>query len=199
MRRPTSFLRVAWLIGWVWLLLVGCGPEKTDPGTVDGQSLPDLRTLWRDDPLQSERAFLEVKPAAEKSGDKAYQAELLTHLARAQAVQGRILDAHRSLDQAAELITLSMVGPKLRYLLERGRVFTSVDQADMAKPLFVEAYELAVKNGQDMAAIDAAQMMGLIEKGPAIAQWYEKALTLAEQSSDPAAEAWQGSLYHNLG
>ena len=88
---------------------------------------------------------------------------------------------------------------RVRYLLERGRVFNSSRQPERARPLFLGAWELARRIGRDDYAVDAAHMLGIIEP-PAEAQaWNERAYALAESSPQPGARRWRASLANNLG
>jgi tetratricopeptide (TPR) repeat protein len=96
------------------------------------------------------------------------------------------------MDEAPEVV-------KIRYLLERGRAYNSSGQAEKAHPLFVEAWEIAESSRHDFYAVDAAHMMGIIEEPEKALEWNEKALELAESSTDPKARKWLGSLYNNIG
>ncbi|HLN61606.1 MAG TPA: tetratricopeptide repeat protein [Symbiobacteriaceae bacterium] len=88
--------------------------------------------------------------------------------------------------------------PRLRYLLERGRVFRSSGQPALAIPLFLEAWSLGQQSGEDDLATEAAHMLGITEPDPARQmEWNMRALDLAERS--PKARRWCGSLYNNIG
>lgn len=125
--------------------------------------------------------------------------ELLTQIARAQGLQRNFAAAHQTLDEAQKLLNDQTLRAKIRYLLERGRVYNSAGQADQARPLFLQAWEQAVNAGEDFYAVDAAHMLGIIEPPEEQLRWNEKALTLAEQSDEPRAQQWLGSLYNNIG
>ena len=88
---------------------------------------------------------------------------------------------------------------RIRYLLERGRVFHSYKRVEEARPLFLEAWEVARRAGQDGYALDAAHMLGIIEPPEEALRWNEKALTLARSSEQPEARRWLGSLLNNMG
>ena len=165
------------------------------------QSLPVIDTLWDyDNPQATEIVFRELLPAAEKSGDKPYYAELLTQLARTLSLQRKFDDAHKLLDDARQLI----VGPvmpvaEIRYLLERGRTFNSSNEKAQAIALFKEAYEKALQSNEEFYAIDAAHMLGVAEKPQEQLYWNIKAMDLAEKSVDARARKWLGPLYNNIG
>jgi tetratricopeptide (TPR) repeat protein len=178
-----------------WLLIA---PEGSM--AVDRSTLPDFDTLWNfDAPDSTEAVFRGILPAAEKSGDRDYLAQLLTQIARTEGLQMRFDAAAKTLDQAEALITKDMKVARVRLLLERGRVFNSSKQRDKARPLFESAWDLARAAGADGYAVDAAHMLGIVEPGDSSIAWNRKAIAYAEQSSDPKARKWLGSLYNNLG
>ena len=89
---------------------------------------------------------------------------------------------------------------KVRYLLERGRVFNSSRQADKAKPFFEQALDLAKKLGEDFYAVDAAHMLAIIADDPASSLSLNLiAIQMAESSLEERARNWLGSLYNNTG
>jgi tetratricopeptide (TPR) repeat protein len=166
----------------------------------DTQSLPDFNELWNyDDPADTERKFRELLPAAEKSGNPGYRLELLTQIARTQGLQRKFKDAHDTLDKVEKALTSDLKRARVRYLLERGRVFNSSKQPDKARPFFLEAWELGKGAGEDNFAIDAAHMMGIIEPLRGSLEWNLKALRMAEETRDTRAARWKGSLYNNIG
>lgn len=103
--------------------------------------MTDFDTLWNyDDPAATEAAFRQVLPHVSASGDAHAHAELLTQIARAKA-----------------LISDDMTRPRICHLLESGRVLNSSSQRDKSKPLFQQAYDLALANDLvdvKVAAID---------------------------------------------
>jgi hypothetical protein len=127
--------------------------------------LPDFDQWWDyDEPAETERKFHALLDRAKASGDASYHAQLLTQIARAQGLQ-------RSFDQAHR--TLALLGGRahIRYLLERGRVFNSSKHAEQARPLFVEAWELARIAGEDSCAVDAAHMIAITETPEEQMRW----------------------------
>ena len=88
---------------------------------------------------------------------------------------------------------------RVRYLLERGRAFNSSGQPEKARPLFLEAWDLARTAGKEALAVDAAHMMAIVEPTDKQLEWNLKALDMAEQSAEPRARRWKGSLYNNIG
>ena len=53
--------------------------------------------------------------------------------------------------------------------------------------------------GEDFYAVDAAHMLGIATTGEESLRWNEEAIRLAENSSDPRARKWAGSLLNNTG
>ncbi|MFH1312658.1 MAG: tetratricopeptide repeat protein [Candidatus Eisenbacteria bacterium] len=88
---------------------------------------------------------------------------------------------------------------KMRYLLERGRVYNSSKDTGAAKPLFLEAWEAGLAAGEDDHALDAAHMMAIVEPPEQQLVWAEKAMALAEETTDEHAGRWLGPPYNNTG
>lgn len=180
------------------LLIAGCSTESETKKEV--KPLTDFDALWDyNDPARTEVKFRELLPGAKESSDKSYYAQLLTQIARTEGLQRKFEDAHQTLDTVEVLLTDELIVAKIRYLLERGRVYNSSNQPDKSKPLFLEAWELGVAKGEDFYAIDAAHMLGIVEPPEKQLEWAGKAMELAEKSTDQRARNWLGSLYNNTG
>lgn len=162
--------------------------------------LPAFDPLWDyDDPAATERLFRGLLPTARAGADPGYTAELLTQIARAQGLQRAFAAAHRTLDEAERLIPDGRPRPRIRGLLERGRVFNSAGAPGDARPLFQAAFALARDAGEDGLAVDAAHMLAIVAPPAEQMAWNLRALALAEQSAQPAARKWRASLYNNIG
>lgn len=99
--------------------------------------LPDFSTLWNySQPRETEARFRELLPAARASGDRDYYLQLLTQIARAQCLQKQYDQAHATLDHVREELTDDLKTVKVRYLLERGRVFNDSDHYEKSKAAF---------------------------------------------------------------
>ena len=171
-------------------------------GSAPKNKLPDFDSLWDyDHPGATERKFRELLPAALDSRDFPYLTQLLTQIARAEGLQRKFQEAHKTLDRVEKALLKAEADDqtRVRYLLERGRVFNSSGKPDEARPLFIQALDLAVKSKDDFNAVDAAHMMAIVEQTEKQLQWNLKALDLAENSADEKARKWRGSLYNNLG
>jgi len=150
-------------------------------------------------PEKTEHAFRELLPHAKESSDLAYYAELLTQIGRTLGLQRKFDDAHKTLDEALPLLDEAHPRARVRYMLERGRVFNSAGEKDKAKPLFIDAWNIARNANEDVFAVDAAHMIAIIETSDEALKWSETAVAFAEQSPNIAAKNWLGSLYNNIG
>jgi tetratricopeptide (TPR) repeat protein len=164
------------------------------------EPLPDFDSLWDyDRPGETEQIFRALLPAARASEDRSYHVQLLTQIARCQGLQMNFEEAHRTLDRAQDMLTPDMETARIRYLLERGRVHNSSGEPQEARPLFIEAWEYGLETGQDYYAVDAAHMMGIVEPPEKQLEWAERAMDLAERSTDERVSHWLGPLYNNTG
>lgn len=161
---------------------------------------PDIDELWDyNEPAESEAKFRTLLPQARDPGNEAYLAELLTQIGRAQGLQGKFEEAHATLDEALGLITEKMKRARVRYLLERGRVFNSAGRPAEARPLFRQAWDLGLVSDEDYHTVDAAHMLGIVEPEDSGLVWSLKAMQLAETAGDKKAEKWLPALYNNIG
>jgi tetratricopeptide (TPR) repeat protein len=162
----------------------------------------DFDTLWDyQRPEETEAAFRALLPEAERGPDRSYHLQLLTQIARAQGLQRRFDAAHETLDVVEAQLGDAPLVARVRYLLERGRVFNSSGAADSAGPFFQQAWDLSrVAPEVAFYAVDAAHMLAIVAGSPAASiTWNEAALERAESTTDGRARRWCGSLYNNLG
>jgi tetratricopeptide (TPR) repeat protein len=164
------------------------------------EDLPDFDKLWDfADVAGTETKFRALLPRAEAAKDTDYLAQLLTQIGRTEGLQGRFDDAHRTLDRAEKLLRDDAPLPRVRLLLERGRVFRSSKQPEKAKPLFLRAWDLGRAAALDGYACDAGHMLAITETGKPAIEWSLKTIAYAEGSKDPTAKRWVGTLAFNLG
>jgi tetratricopeptide (TPR) repeat protein len=152
-----------------------------------------LDELWDfSDPASSEIRFRSALEAGRFN-----RAETLTQLARSLGLQSKFDQAHETLDQTES----SEMSPRarVRLLLERGRVHNSSGNKDAARSLFEQAWSEAVSVHEEALAVDAAHMVAITLSGGEALKWNERALEMAENSSDPLARRWRGSLHNNIG
>ena len=155
--------------------------------------------LWNfGDPAGTEAKLRELIPAAEAESPSLL-AELLTQVARAQGLQRKFDEAHATLDGVEPMLAEISARSWVRYMLERGRVFNSSGNPAEAYAPFLAAWDLAREAGEDSLAVDAAHMLGIIERPDEALKWNETAIAYAEQSSSEKAKRWLGPLYNNTG
>lgn len=165
---------------------------------MNATALPSFDSLWNfSDPEATEEAFRKVL-AEHRDAPESYRLALLTQIARTLGLQRRFEEAHEVLDDVeAELGDDDM--PRVRYLLERGRVLNSSGEPKKARQLFEEAFEVADRAGKDRLAVDALHMVAIVADGEEALEWNLKALEYAENSEQSGARKWLGSLCNNIG
>ena len=156
--------------------------------------------LWNyNKPDETEKKFREILPGIKASGDKSAYLQLLTQIARTLGLQKKFDEAHKLLDETEAQLTDEDHVSQIRYLLERGRAFNSSGKTEKAEELFLKAYELGLRTAEENLTVDAAHMMAIVKSGEQSLEWNETAMKFAENSSEPAAKKWLGSLYNNTG
>lgn len=125
--------------------------------------------------------------------------ELLTQIARAQGLQRKFDHAHQTLNQVERRLGSIPSRPRVRYLLERGRVFNTSGDPHRAQPLFEQAFDTATQLSEDFYAVDALHMLAIVSGLDQSLQWNRQAIQCAEESRDERARSWLGSLYNNMG
>lgn len=175
------------------------GEMGRSDGKIGMGKLPDFESLWDyDHPGPTEKRFREILPAAVDSLDISYLAELLTQIARAEAIQRKFQDAQKTLDRVEKALPKAEQRVSVRYLLERGRVLSLSGKTREAQPRFQEALNLALVFKMDLYAVDAAHSMAIAEPEKAL-EWNLKALEIAENSADEKARRWRVVLYNSIG
>ena len=155
----------------------------------------DIEAYWEySDPAKSEQRFHELISLATKDE----QLELQTQIARTYGLRKLFADAHAILDEVEAQFTQAGLRPRVRFLLERGRVLNSSGEKDKARPLFEAAFEQAAAGGEVGLAVDAAHMIAITLSGTDDAvKWNMRAIQMAHNSSDPKAIALLPALLNN--
>jgi len=165
---------------------------------VPENELPDFDAQWNfGNPAASEQTFRSIL-AEQMAAPLDYRLALRTQIARTLGLQRKFDEAHALLDEVERELSNGGVA-RIRYLLERGRVLNSSSRALEARPLFVQAMELARAQDQDRLAVDAAHMVAITLKGQEALEANLEALAMAEASDQEGARNWKGSLYNNIG
>jgi tetratricopeptide (TPR) repeat protein len=168
--------------------------------TANASNLENFDKLWNyNKPDETEKKFRELLNSAENSKDKSYYLELLTQIARTEGLQNKFAEANKTLDEVEKMLTDDLKTAKIRYLLERGRVYNSSGAPEKAVPYFTQAWETATSEKQDFYAIDAVHMLAIADAHDKQLDWNLKALEMIEKSDDQRAKKWAGSLYNNIG
>lgn len=159
----------------------------------------DIRSVWDwNHPEKAELAFAKLADEAKSDQDKDFYLQLLTQMARAQGLQEKFDQANATLNQVQLQLTENTLFAKIRYYLERGRVFNSSKQPEQATPLFKTAFDLAMPVSDDLA-IDAAHMMGIALSDPdEQVDWDLKALGIVSNSVDLTVKSWIVAIDYNM-
>ncbi len=155
----------------------------------------DIDALWEyHDPAASERRFREALEQAK--GDD--QLELLTQVARTHSLRGDFDQAHAQLDEVEPRLEAAGPRARVRYQLERGRTFNSSGEVERGRKLFESAWELALAEGIEGLAVDAAHMVAITHGGSELAiEWNQRGLEIARDSEDPKARALIPAMLNN--
>lgn len=180
-----------------WLLIFGLSFSLASEA--HETMLPEFDKLWDySQPAATEEKFSGLLPISEAAGDRSYQIELLTQIARAQGLQERFEEGHVTLDRAEAMLNEETKRPRARLLLERGRLFNSAGELAKAQPLFEQAWKAAEEAKAPRFAIDAVHMLAISARLPEEQiRWNLKGIEMA--AAEPAQTGWLSALYNNLG
>lgn len=159
--------------------------------------MPDIHALWDfDDPAASEARFRAAMTDA--THDAALS--LRTQIARTLGLRRLFDAAHRELDAVDAELAGAGPEPRVRTLLERGRSWRSAGEPARARPLFLQAEQLARTARLEDLHVDALHMVALVQHDPEEQMaWTRRALAAALAAKDPQARRWEASLTGNLG
>lgn len=170
--------------------------------TITVMAKEPINKLWDySNPKASEERFRERLAEEEKDNSTlAERMEIMTQIARAEGLQQKFDEAHKTLDTVeASLPTHGSTLVETRYHLERGRAFNSSGNKEKAKEEFLKALESGKKGGHDYYAIDAIHMMGIADEHAKQLEWTEQGIAMAEASTEDRAKLWLGTFYNNSG
>jgi tetratricopeptide (TPR) repeat protein len=184
-------------------MILFCMTENASDVSVE---FHDLDSLWNSvNAARSEAAFQALLPVASRfeGRDRCNLIELLAQIARAQTTQKKISEARVSLDEAEKLLkdlqAVCPVSVKIRWLIEKGRLFILERTPSQALVVFENAYMLAKDSGEDHFVVEIAQMMAMIDSQKSQLDWIMRGIRIAEDSSQLKARQWLGTLYASLG
>jgi tetratricopeptide (TPR) repeat protein len=173
-------------------------PETEAEKSMSSRSPIDFDAFWDyDHPDRTEMRFREILLQIPEN-EPAFL-ELLTQIARAQGLQRKFDHAHQTLNQVERRLGSIPSRPRVRYLLERGRVFNTAGQPDRARLFFEQAADMAGQLSEDFYVVDALHMLAIVSAPGQSLTWNRQAIQCAEESRDKRARGWLGSLYNNTG
>ena len=154
----------------------------------------DIDSYWEySDPAASEVRFRSL--LGQVQGDQ--RLEVQTQIARTFSLRRDFAQAHKLLDEVEPQLASAGAAARVRYLLERGRTYNSAGDKERARPLFVQAWEIATAHDLAGLAVDAAHMVPIVVGGAEGAQWTQRGVDLARRSNDPKARAMLPALLNN--
>ena len=154
----------------------------------------DIDSYWEySDPAASEVRFRSL--LGQVQGDQ--RLEVQTQIARTFSLRRDFAQAHKLLDEVEPQLASAGAAARVRYLLERGRTYNSAGDKERARPLFVQAWEIATAHDLEGLAVDAAHMVPIVVGGAEGAQWTQRGVDLARRSNDPKARAMLPALLNN--
>jgi tetratricopeptide (TPR) repeat protein len=174
-------------------LLLWCSALRAEPAY---KAFADV--FDHDDPVRSEERLNVLAEDAKSARDSITEAEILTQMARAVALEKRFSDAEALLRRAAALAPHSAT-VALRCSLEHGRVLRLQGMTAQADTAFHDAYARAAALHDDYLLLDAVHMIALTEPFEQSRAWTERGLRLATSSPNPKTTHWIGVLNNNLG
>ncbi|MEK6580289.1 MAG: hypothetical protein AABZ55_13775 [Bdellovibrionota bacterium] len=157
-----------------------------------------------DPPVSEARLRGLLEGARDLTGqNRGHLVEILALIARTEAQQGKFSEARKSLEEAdlilKEEAALAWVAPKIRWLIEKGRLNILEKTPSQARILFSEAWNLAVNSNEDFFAVELTQLMAMIEPQKVQQEWIHRGIEIAEKSKLAKAKSRLGTLYMTLG
>lgn len=168
--------------------------------------LHNLERLWiPTDPSASESSFRKLLPFAEglTGRDCCCLIELHIYIARSEIAQEKVSEARASLAAVERLLDehreYCQVSSRIKWLVETGRLHILEKTPSQARNRFAEAWTLSINSGEDALASGVALMMVAVEPQKQQQEWIMRGIKLAEDSPQPDAKRWLGTLYTSLG
>lgn len=154
----------------------------------------DVREIWDfNDPASSEKRFRAILRRKTLSHDE--KLEIWAQIARTFSLRNQCPQCHAILDEFWEDAMAAGPRPKACFELEKGRGFRTAGEPRMAIPYF----QIAAESEEEDLKIDAIHMLAVVATGAESHRLNLEALTIAQSSSNPWAQRWQGTLFNNLG
>lgn len=154
----------------------------------------DVRSLWDFSKVaESRERFAEALASAHDEEEKLIWQ---TQIARTYGLESNFEMAHALLDEVEQKVGGIGLMAQSYYLLERGRVFNSSQQKEMARPLFAKASEIDLPG----LRLDAVHMMAIAaEDRQESVRLNREGLAAAQKSMEAEDRRWIGPFSNNLG
>ena len=165
------------------------------------KQFPDIDGFWASDDLTvTESKIRQNIPNKPESAWTPEEIGSLTQLARVQNLQEKNEEAKATLDRARTLFALCPQNParvrtEIRLLLEEGRHLWLARNPAKAQNIFSQAWTMANESNEPFFAIDAAIMLSLCQPKKFQNDWLQKALNMAETTTDEKAKLWLTQVY----
>ncbi|MCK4856664.1 MAG: tetratricopeptide repeat protein [candidate division Zixibacteria bacterium] len=170
--------------------------------TVRGETMTLKKSLDDADQLfgkrqyeESEAAYRDLLPLAEKENDITAQVEVLSQIARCRLLARDKDDAREWLAKAEKLASPDQPLGWSRYLGVRGRIEWQDNDLKKATQTFIEMFGYCKEHDLTGRAIDAVHMVAIVGTPAEQIEWGRKGIKLAEESD---TKSWLGPLWNNL-
>lgn len=181
---------------WMFRLIL---PVWTGLNMLPALALPEIDALWdAQRPAWSESRLRDLLEQADDAGLD-YRLQLQTQIARALGLQRRYTDALNLLDQVAAHLPPEPCTARVRYQLERGRIFAQTFEFSRAMSYLQAALLQADRLKQGVYAVEAAQLLSQVAPERERLGWQLEALRLAEKSPDQQMLVLTDALYTQIG
>lgn len=165
----------------------------------------DLDAEWKPKQPEASELFYRARLAETRLSperDFGLEVELLSLSARCEAAQGNRAKAELTLDEAEALLEEGQgtyrISARIRWLIERGRLYITENTPARARALFAEGWTLAVNSGEDFFTVEIARTMAQIDPMKAQEEWLRIGIEVAERSAQAKTKGWLGGLYAAL-
>lgn len=132
-------------------------PLTTIPPKATKGLCNELEDRWNFDALaETASGFEKLLADAVRTGDKACELEAMTQLARVKGLEKDFRSAEEILTVVSTRLEPAMVAPRMRLMLERGRVLLDTHREKEAASAFEKAWTLGRAGGDEYLTVDAA-------------------------------------------
>ncbi len=165
------------------------------------KQFPDIDGHWNSEDLTVVEASIRQQlPSQPDAVWSALDIGTLTQLARVQNLQEKSDEAKATLEKARTLLSgcqdgKSKVHAEIRLILEDGRHLWLARNPAKAQNFFNQAWTMASESNEAFFAIDAAIMLSLCQPRKSQNEWLQKALSLAESTTDEQGKLWLTQVY----